>query len=121
MICRLDRLGRARIAKSPCPVPPMAGPSAAPQARIVELVQVDVVGLEPLQALLEREPDEVRREVLRALALASASVGVGVEVIAELGADRHLAAAAGERLSQNGLAPPVAVGVSGIKERHAQI
>src|SRR5438128_1882925 len=53
-------------------------------AWVVRLVDGHVVGTEALERLLQREADELRRHVLRQLALAAGSLRVVVEVVAEL-------------------------------------
>ena len=89
-------------------------------ARVVELVQVDVVGLQPDEALLTSVADEFGRVVLRALRV-SLPGGVRVEVVAELGGDHDVVALLPQRLGQDSLSVPDAVGVSRVEEVDAEV
>ena len=89
-------------------------------ARVVELVHVDAVGAEALQAALARVPHEVRSPVVGQLPLAARS-GVRVPVVADLGRVHDLVAPPLERLREQRLPAPVAVGVGRVEERDAPV
>ena len=138
MICAAGAL-RSRIENSPSSYQPMSGPMATPQWRtfpslaswssvsnsasssrcssfgIVYLVQVDVVGVQPSQALLAGEPDKLGIELLDSFPV-SHSLDLVVDVVAELGADYYVLPSAAQRLGQYLLAETVAVRVRGIEE-----
>ena len=90
-------------------------------ARVVQLVEVNVVGLQPSQGLLAGEAYELRLELLRPLLVADARRGLVVDVIAELGGDDHLVPAMAHELGEDFLAVTVAVGVGGVEEVDAQL
>src|SRR5688572_3172229 len=85
---------------------------------VVELKDIDVVGLEPLEALVEGEAHVVAVELLRQLALpAPCRLRRGVvDVVPDLGRVNDLVAAPAKRFSELPLATAVAVGVSSIEE-----
>ena len=86
----------------------------------MELVDVDPVGAEALQAALARVPHEGRRPVVGQLPL-PARAGVRVPVVADLGRVDDVVAPPLEGLREQRLAPPVAVGVGRVEERDAAI
>ena len=92
-------------------------------ARVVELVEVDVVRAQAPQRGLERAPGVLRRPVVGALRLLVA-LALGVEHVAELG--RELVGVAGaaralERLADELLVDALAVGVAGVEEGDAEV
>ena len=88
-------------------------------AGVVQLVEVDVVRVEAAEALLAGEADEVRREVLGALAVAFSGDCV-VDVVAELGGIHHVVPVGADGLGENLLAEALAVGVRGVEEGDAK-
>ena len=90
-------------------------------ADVVELQDVDVVGVKALQRLFHRLADEGDGKVLRDFALALALVAVVVKIVADLGRNHDLVALFGERPGDELLAVAVAVGISGIEKRDAEI
>ena len=95
----------------------------AVHARVVELVEVDVVRAQAPQRGLERAPRVLRRPVVRALGLLVVRA-VGVEDVAELG--RELVGVAGPAAALEGgahelLVEALAVGVAGVEEGDAEI
>ena len=90
-------------------------------ARVVNLPDVDVVGVEALQRLFEREAHELGREVLRDLVLALAFAAVIVQVVAELRREHDLVAPVAERLRELLLAASVAVGIGRVEQRDPQV
>ena len=89
-------------------------------ARVVELVDVDVVGAEAREALLEGVADEPGRPVVRPLDVALA-LPRRVDVVAELRRDRDVVADVAERLCEQRLAAALAVGVGRVEERDAEV
>ena len=85
----------------------------------MQLVEVDLVATQALEALLERVADERRRPVVRALDVALA-LPRRVDVVAELGAHDDVGVVA-ERLVEQRLATTLAVGVGGVVEGDAVI
>jgi hypothetical protein len=85
----------------------------------VQLVEVDVVGVQALEAVFAGHADEVGVPPLGQLGMALALAGVGVDVVAELGGDDHLVAHAGKGFRQHRLAAPLAVNISRVKEGDA--
>ena len=81
---------------------------------VVELEEVYVVRVEPLQALLQGEADELFGPVLRALLLAAPGRMV-VEVVADLGRDHHLVAHVPEGIGEEHLSFARAVRVCGVE------
>ena len=67
-------------------------------ARVVQLVQVNPVGRQPLQALLAGAFDIGGRPVMGPLFLAGLLAGRGIEIVAELGGNRHFVAMLAQRL-----------------------
>jgi hypothetical protein len=88
---------------------------------VVELKQIDPVGLQPLERLVDGLADESGGKILGNLALALALAGEMVEVVADLGGDHDLIAPGLEGLGDQPLASPVAVGVGGVKEGDSQV
>ena len=88
--------------------------------RVVQLVQVYVISLEPPQALLACIADEVGLPLLWPLRV-SLSRRVGVEVVAEFRADDYLVAMLLEGLGKDLLPIAQSIGVTGVKKVHAQI
>ena len=89
-------------------------------AGVVDLVEVDVVGVEAAEALLAGELDELAVELLGPLAVAVAGSRV-VDVVAELGGDDQVVAPVAEDAGQDLLAVAVAVGIGGVEEVDAQL
>src|SRR6266513_331539 len=88
----------------------------------MQLEEIDMVGLQPLQRRVRRSFDRFRRKILRNLALtAAAGFAVMDEIVSDLGRDRDLIALFWERLGNQLLAQSVAVSISRIKERNAEI
>jgi len=88
------------------------------RVRGVQLVQVDVVGLEPGERLLHGGPD-VAAPALRAGRRAIPHIGA---LVPPLGGEHHLVAAALERLAERALRTAVlAVGVGGVEQRDALV
>ena len=87
--------------------------------RVVDLVEVDVIGFQPAQALLAGVDDEIAVELLGALPV-TVTRGRVVDVVTELGGDDDVVAPVAQDLGENLLAVAVAVGVGGIEEIHAQ-
>ena len=88
------------------------------RVRGVQLVQVDVVGLQPGEGLLHRDLDVIAA-ALRARRRAVAHVGVPV---AELGGEHDLVPAALQDLSQGEFGRArAAVGLGGVEERDALV
>src|SRR5581483_7773046 len=73
-----------------------------------------------LERLLAREADELRRHVLRQLALSARTLGIVVEVVAELRSDRDIAALFQDR-REDRLAAPVAVRISRVDVVDAEV
>ena len=95
----------------------------AVHARVVQLVEVDVVGAQAAQRRFERAPGVGRRPVVRALGLLVVRA-VGVEHVAELRRDLvgvARTARALERRADELLVEALAVGVAGVEERHAEV
>jgi hypothetical protein len=90
-------------------------------ADIVELQNVDVIGLEPRERLVHRLANERHGEILRNLALAPPFVAVVVKIVADLRRDHDLLALVREGLRDQFLAVAVAVGIGRIKKRDAQV
>ena len=88
--------------------------------RVVQLVDVYVVGVQAPQALLAGIANELRGEVLGALAV-SLPLDVGVEVVSELGAEDDLVPLLAQRLGDYPLAVALAVGVAGVEEVDAEV
>jgi len=88
---------------------------------VVELQDVDVVGLEPLETSVHSEPHVIGAEILRKLALPTARMlrGFVVDVVADLRAVHDFIAATAKRLSELPLTPAVAIAVGGVEERNA--
>ena len=140
-----DTIGRSRSASSPSSTQPIAGPSATPSsrilpsarnfsssshsvvvedrldARVVELVEVDVVGAEPAQRRLELLADRRRLPVVRALRLARV-LARGVDVVAALRGEHDLVALRLEHVGEQLLADAVlAVDGRGVDEVDAGV
>jgi len=94
------------------------------QLDVVGHVQVDVIGPQPPERLLEGVTQELRREVLLPLRVPPRHAGVAVKVVAELAPDldpvprrpRLL-----QPLAEQRLGAPVAVGVAVVEERDPQL
>ena len=84
----------------------------------VHVVQVDHVGLQSLQALVDALPHV--RGIAASVELACGTVG-GVADDAEFGCERDLVAAVGEQLGDQLLVVSAAVDVGGVDERHAEV
>ena len=82
----------------------------------VLVVEVDVVGAQPLERALERLPDVLRRAVE-----AAPGGAVGLRLDAELGGDDDLVAAAGERAAEQLLVVVRAVQLGGVEEGDAEL
>ena len=89
-------------------------------ARVVRLVDRDVIDAEARQRLVDGETDELRRHVLRQLTLTAGTLRIVVEVVAELGADVDVAALLQNR-REHRLAAAVAVRVSGVDVVDAEV
>lgn len=88
---------------------------------VVQLKDVDPVGLQALERLIHREPEKLRGEVLGDLTLPLALFTVVVEVVANFGGNHDLIALVGKRLRNQLFTPAVAVGVGCVVEVDAQI
>ena len=89
-------------------------------ARVVQLVQVDVVGAEPAEGRFELAPDRLRAEVLRPLALAG--LAGRLEVVPALGGEHDLVAMRREEWCEHRLADTtVAVDGRGVDEVDATV
>jgi len=89
----------------------------------VDLIDIDAIGLQAFERLLERKAHKLRREIVRDLVLAPPFVAVVVKIVAELGGVDDLAADVGARPEGFGellLAPAVAVGIGGIEQADPQ-
>jgi hypothetical protein len=87
-------------------------------ARVVELVEVDVVGAQPLEAVLAGLADELGFPALAAFLVVPPARGL--EVVAELGGDDDvLALLLREGVAEDLLAVAVSVGVGGVEEGYA--
>ena len=82
----------------------------------VELIEVEVVGLQPPQTRLARAAD-IRRAGIAADRLAR----IFVEALPELGGDDDLLPPSNQRLAEDPLAVPRAVDVGGVEQRDAEI
>jgi hypothetical protein len=82
----------------------------------VQLIQVDVVGPEPI----ERRPDRLVH-ILRRVVLVVHDRGRLVEGVTPLGRDDHLVPLPLERLAQHPFAVPGAVRIGRVEERHAEL
>ena len=89
-------------------------------ARIMKLVEVDIVGVQAAKGLLAGKPDELGLEFLGSLLVADAGRGGVVEVVAELGGDDHFMSAVTHELGEHLFAVALAVGVGGIEEVDAE-
>ena len=78
---------------------------------LVELVEVDAVGLQPAQAVLDRAPH----------VLGPGAAPLLVDGHAELGREHHLVAAPGQRAAEKLLAAGAAVDVGGVEEVDAGV
>jgi len=88
----------------------------------VQLVDVDVVGVESMQARLEvgAEPSgDVAVDLIAVVA--DDGLAVLVDLIAELGGDDDVLAASAERRTEQPLAAPGAVVGGGVEERDAEV
>jgi hypothetical protein len=123
-----EAMGRSRTAWSPSWTHPMAGPSATPSsrilrsqplelgpevvvedrldARVVELVQVDAVGPEPSEGVVELLADGFGPPVLRSLGLAGEGAR-RLDVVAALRGDHEVVAVRLEQIGQHRLADGV--------------
>ena len=90
-------------------------------AGVMDLVEVDVVGVQAAEALFAGKADKVRVELLGAFLMADARGELVVEVVAELGGDDQVVAAVAEDFGQDFLAVALAVGVGGVEEVDAQV
>ena len=88
---------------------------------VMKLINVDVVGAEPPQALLTGEAHELGVEFLGALLVADPGGQLVVEVVAEFGRDHHFMAAVAQHLGQNLLTITLAISVGGVKKVDAQL
>ena len=88
--------------------------------RVVKLVQVNVIRLEPPQALLARVANEVGLPLLGPLRMAL-SRGIGVEIVAEFRADYDLVAMLLEGLGKDLLPIAQPIGIAGVKKVHPPI
>ncbi len=91
------------------------------ETRVVELVEIDAVGLQSAQTFLARPADEIRRPVVGPLALAGLHAGVIIEIVAEFRGDHDVVTASLECLGQHDLALAVTVDVCRVEEVHAEI
>ena len=91
-------------------------------ADVVQLEEIDAIGLQPLQRGIGRARDRFRREILRNLALAAAAAfAMRDEIVADLRRDHDFVALLRERLRDQLFAEAVAVSIGGIEERDAEI
>ena len=90
-------------------------------ADVVELEDIDVIGLESGEGGVHGFADGIGAEVLRDFALAAALVAELEEVVADFGGDDDLVALVGEGFCDEGLAAPVAVGISCVEEGDAEV
>ena len=88
---------------------------------VVELVEVDVVGVEAAEGLLAGEPDEFGLELLGALLVTDPGSQSVVEVVAELGSDDDIVAVVADVFGEDFLPEPLTVGVGGVEEVDAEI
>ncbi len=88
---------------------------------IVQLVEIDVISLQPFEAPFAGQANERRRPVMRPLALARLHARVIVKIVAELGGDHDLIAPTGKRLRQQGLAFAVSVDIGRVKKVHPSV
>ena len=65
--------------------------------------------------------DGFRAKILGDLALAATLIPVIHEIVADLRRDDDLVTPSSESLRDEFLAPPVSIGIGGIKQRHAKI
>src|SRR6266542_2070181 len=87
-----------------------------PHARVMNLVDVDVIGAQAPQALLNSENDVLGRKVLRQFLVAVAVARVAVDVVPELGSDDDAVADFAERICENRLAFALTIRVGGVEE-----
>jgi len=87
--------------------------------RVVQLEQVDVVGVEPVERAFESGFEVLAVELLRKLAVSG--LRIVVEVVADLRRERHLVATAADRAADYLLAVAVAVHVAGVDVRDARV
>jgi len=85
----------------------------------VQLEQVDVVGVEPVERAFESGFEVLAVELLRKLAVSG--LRIVVEVVADLRRERHLVATAADRAADYLLAVAVAVHVAGVDVRDARV
>src|SRR5438876_4394787 len=88
----------------------------------MQLEEIDMVGLQPLQRRVRRSFDRFRRKILRDLTLtAAAGFAVMDEIVSDLGRDRDFIALFWERLGNQFFAQPVSISVGRVEERNSEI
>ncbi len=91
-------------------------------ANIMELQEIDMIGLESFQRRLGRAHDRLRRKILRYLALsAPAGFTVRDEIVPDLGRDHELIALCRKSFGNEFLAQSISVGIGGIEKRDAKV
>ena len=91
-------------------------------SNVVQLQQVDAVGLQSLERRVRRANDRIRRKILRNFALtASARFTMRDKIVADLGRDHDFIALIWKCLRDEFFAQAVAIGVGGIEKCDAQI
>ena len=89
--------------------------------RVVQLVEVDMVGVQTPQALFASEFYKFLFEFLGTLLVADAGHRFVIEIVAEFGSDDYFVAAVTHEFGQHLFSVAFAIGVSGIEEVNTQL